>query len=382
MAGQAGLNQELIKTANQSRILYLINEQGPLSRKELAGRLSLTPAALTQITTRMLEDGVLAEVGERMSTRAGRKEILLDIRTESRYLVTAAIEAGETALSVCPLKGKPLKTRVFPMTAGDISAVLSEENRGKHTPAPTFIDFLKEVADAVSPLIREAGVAPESVLGIGVSLPGVVGEHGAGRRTHRIWREDTEVRAVFEERTGLPAVLDNNVRAFARAELIYGKERDKDNLLFVKWGPGVGSAIVAGRKMYDSATANSAELGHITVEKNGRRCWCGKRGCLETVVSARAIRESSDPEKRVKAADLLARATVNAATFLSPDCVIFYGSLFEEDDLRNAFLEACRSYDGDSDETRLSWSELRGEISYIGPQAVGYDEFFLSKGGV
>ena len=392
MNGQAGLNQELIKTANQSRILYLLNEQGPQSRKELAGRLSLTPAALTQITTRMLEEGVLEEVGERESSRAGRKEILLDIRTDSRFLVTAAIEAGETTMAVCPLKGKPLAVRVFPMTenlmgspaADEPSDILNEGSSpaGAAFPSPAFLEHLREAARAVPELIAEAGIQPENILGIGISLPGVAGDRGNGVKTRRIWREDSEVRAVFEEMTGFPAALDNNVRAFARAELIYGREREKDNLLFVKWGPGVGSAIVAGRRMYDSATANSAELGHITVEKNGRRCWCGKRGCLETVVSARAIRESGDPKVREKAADALARAVVNAATFLAPDGVIYYGSLFEEEDLRTLFCEACRGYDGDSGETRLTWSELRGETSYIGPQAVGFDEFFLSKGGV
>lgn len=58
-------------------------------------------------------------------------------------------------------------------------------------------------------------------------------------------------------------------------ELIYGLGRTEENLLLLKWGPGVGSAIIAQGRIYESRMYKSAEIGHVRVEKNGRLCRCG-----------------------------------------------------------------------------------------------------------
>ena len=68
------------------------------------------------------------------------------------------------------------------------------------------------------------------------------------------------------------------MNAFAMAELLYGMGREYDNLLIIKWGPGVGSAIVIDDQLYEGRHGKAAELGHYIVERDGRLCGCGRQG--------------------------------------------------------------------------------------------------------
>ncbi len=109
-----------------------------------------------------------------------------------------------------------------------------------------------------------------------------------------------QVTAPLAEALECTVLLENNVKAFAQAELTYGLGRTEENLLLLKWGPGVGSAIIAQGRIYESRMYKSAEIGHVRVEKNGRLCRCGRHGCLETRVAshpiARHLRQVCSPE--------------------------------------------------------------------------------------
>lgn len=72
-----------------------------------------------------------------------------------------------------------------------------------------------------------------------------------------------QVTAPLAEALECTVLLENNVKAFAQAELIYGLGRTEENLLLLKWGPGVGSAIIAQGRIYESRMYKSAEIGHV-----------------------------------------------------------------------------------------------------------------------
>ena len=181
----------------------------------------------------------------------------------------------------------------------------------------------------------------------------------------------------------LPVVVENNVKAFAEGELIYGTGKNQENLLFIKWGPGVGSAIIIQNKIYDSQNSKTAEIGHYIVEPGGLPCRCGRRGCLETHVATHAMAERvrractkesmpglyafvdgdvekievrnmeqwieiEDPGLQKIIDDIverLARTVVNTITLLAPDKVIIYGFMFEMDHIQKRFLDFCTYYD-------------------------------------
>ena len=223
---------------------------------------------------------------------------------------------------------------------------------------------------------------------------------------------------MIRKHLNLPVIVENNVKAFAEGELIYGTGKEQENLLFIKWGPGVGSAIIIQNRIYDSQNSKTAEIGHFIVEKDGELCRCGRRGCLETRVATHAIarqvraactKESMPQLYRMVGGDIsriearnapdwlgledeglkkvlddvverLARVAVNSMTLLAPDKVLIYGELFGYPGLEERFRYYCRHYEPAYNDNYILKSDLSDRIEYIGPLAVVMNELFLLAG--
>lgn len=394
-----GINMENVKSKNLASILKLLNTSGPMSRKDIALQLGLTPATLTMLCAELLGEGILVEKGEiPQGNRAGRRKILLDINYEYRYVLTISIELPMTSVSVCDLRGEHCTIKQM-ATDCDIPAE----------------EFLARVADTSKVLMWEAGIRREQLLGVGVSVPGPVSrEEGVSHRAYRIWDEPVRVKTCLAEYLSCPILLENNVRAFAQAELTHGIGKRQKNLVFLKWGPGVGSAIIANGEIYESQAFKNAEIGHVRVEENGALCRCGRRGCLETRVSTHPLvarmQELCSPEttpqlwdivegdprritvhtldRALQAEDpalwdmldgeigLLANVTGSILTMLVPDHLIVYGDMFKLPHLLDHFIAACERYDPYYNEQYIILSELSEKIAYIGPLAVVVSELF------
>lgn len=401
--GYTGINLGNVKISNRSAILKLLNDYGAMSRKDIAIELGLTPATVTLICTELLSAGVLCEKGEvEEEKRAGRRKVLIDINYQYRYVLTISIEAEVTCIVISDLKGHPLD-------------VVRMKTDGTQDPNK----FLKTVADESKALMWEQGITKDAVLGIGISVPGTVNRKtGVSQHAYRIWNEPVPVGEIIKKHLDLPVIVENNVKAFAEGELIYGNGKEQENLLFIKWGPGVGSAIIIQNRIYDSQNSKTAEIGHYIVEKNGRQCRCGRKGCLETRVAAHAIarqvraacaeetmpvlyRKMKGDVDRIEARNIadwvgtedaglrqvlddiierLARVAVNSITLLAPDKVIIYGELFEYPLLEERFRYFCSHYDESYNNDYILKSELSDRIEYIGPLAVVMNELFLLAG--
>ena len=269
----SGLNLGNVKNQNRSSILKLLNDHGPMPRKDLSARLGLTPASLTTLCGELLAQNILFELGEvqQEDKRAGRRKILLGINYAYRHVLSISIEAPATSVTLCDLRGEHCITRRIPTDTSVEPEV-----------------FLKRVANVGKALLWENSIGREELLGAGVSVPGPVDrEKGVSTHAYRVWDQPVQVTAPLAEALECTVLLENNVKAFAQAELTYGLGRTEENLLLLKWGPGVGSAIIAQGRIYESRMYKSAEIGHVRVEKNGRLCRCGRHGCLETRATTR-----------------------------------------------------------------------------------------------
>lgn len=395
-----GINQENVKQSNRSAILKLLCSEGAMSRKDIAQIIGLTPAAVTLICSELMEEGVLVEKGEaEQEKRAGRRKILVDINYGFKKVLCIRIEVGETYLTLTDLAGNKISEK----------SILTDR-------AARPEDFLENVATSSKNMMWEAGVAKEDILAGGVSVTGIVDrKKGISKNSFQIWDEPVDVKNILEEKLGVDIVVENNVKACAYSELIYGDSRSKNNLMFVKWGPGVGSAITIDHHVYQGRDFRGAEIGHYIVEKNGIPCRCGKRGCLETVISSHAfvdeIKRNLNPKDMSKLIqwleddshelnansiveviglgdegvrrimeekiDRLARTVENIISVLNPDNIIVYGTVFEVPGIFERFIQCCQAYDPELPEGYIKLSGLGDRITYIGPLAVAMDEYFF-----
>lgn len=362
-----------VKKQNRSSVLNCINQCGPVSRKDIARITGLTPAAVTLICTELIQQGLLQELGfDTFSTGAGRKKVLLEINYNCYYIVTVNIEFSDTFLSISNMRGDCLEQRVVP-TDRDAEPEI----------------FLTHVAKLCREMKNHFPELAEKLAGVSVAVPGVVDrEKGLSIHAYGVWNRQVAVCEVLKKKLDLPVWIENNVNAFAMAELLYGYGRDYDNLLIIKWGPGVGSAVIIDGQLYEGRHGKAAELGHFIVERDGNLCSCGRRGCLETKVSYRALtgsvpfvaEEFGQVYRKAEAEgnggifdeaiDLFARTIVNSMTILAPNRVVLFGSLFHDRVIRDRMIEACEKYDSRYNTSRILYSGLADKEKIIGPVAV------------
>lgn len=390
---QKGMNMEVVKRRNRSSILELIVRTGSTSRKDIAAELGLTPAAVTQICGEFLESGILVEKGTlEEENRSGRKKVLLDIDYDFKYVFGINIEPEKTTVALTNLKGDACEIRTV-STEKEIEPEL----------------FLKQIAGLCMEMQQKLGFEKKQIAGAGVGITGIVEKHtGTSIHAYGIWNREVKAAEVLEKCLDIPVIVENNVTAFALAELFFGIGKEKDHLLFVKWGPGVGSAIIADKKIYEGRNGKAAELGHYIIEKNGKKCSCGRRGCLETKVSLSALKEQfgeilseqhtpnlyhmvegdiknlsresfeqiyehiDEAVEQVMDAslDLFARAVVNTVTILAPNRVVLCGTLFRSKEIRNRMISMCSSYEPKYNEKKIVWTSLGEQEAYIGPVAL------------
>ncbi|MCC8072909.1 MAG: ROK family transcriptional regulator [Clostridiales bacterium] len=362
-----GLNLKSLKSENRSLILYLLNDYGTLSRKEIASKLSLTPAAVTKICNDLIEKGFIEELGEADSHgKSGRREVMLGLCLDDKFVLGINTERNQITYSLSNLRGK-LITAEKRKLSDDVNDVIMQ--------AKSFLNSLN--------------IDKNKIIGAGICIIGTLNENDFA-----VWN-DSNLREKFELELNLPVVIENNVSAFAQSELIYGTARNSKSILFLKWGPGIGSSIVSQGKVQSGNDSGIAEIGHYIVNVAGKKCRCGRFGCLETEVSSEVIIKEvggglsleeivNSTEKDIvyileHKIDLVALALSNTATILNAQSIVLFGSLFDNKRIVEKLIRRCKRYNNNFGSDMIKASTLNDKREYIGATAICAKEYFFEN---
>lgn len=153
-------------------------------------------------------------------------------------------------------------------------------------PARTLVfrlhDSIGKLRTTLPPL---AGIA-----GIGIGAPNANYLRGTVEQPVNLnWGASVNLAELFRQQFELPAVVTNDANAAAIGELLFGGARGMKHAIVITLGTGLGSGIIANGELLYGADGFAGELGHTTVDPEGRHCACGKQGCLETYVSASGL---------------------------------------------------------------------------------------------
>jgi glucokinase len=141
----------------------------------------------------------------------------------------------------------------------------------------------REMADALADACAVAGVDPSTLQAVGVGSPGAVDTATgvvAQARNLPKWIDPFPLASRLSDAIGAPARVGNDVSVATTAEFELGAGRDYGSLLGVFWGTGVGGGVVLDGELWEGRGA-AGELGHVVIRKDGRKCPCGRHGCLE-----------------------------------------------------------------------------------------------------
>lgn len=155
---------------------------------------------------------------------------------------------------------------------------------------------IEEFIEALYLHIREKMQQLENsynIAGIGVGAPN--GNYYSGSiedAPNLAWKGKIPFVRMMESRFKVPTVVTNDANAAALGEMLFGDATDYQDFIMITLGTGLGSGLVVNGNIIYGHDGFAGELGHVRAVDNGRECGCGKRGCLETYVSATGIKRT------------------------------------------------------------------------------------------
>ena len=155
-----------------------------------------------------------------------------------------------------------------------------------------FQDYFDAMADALRKGIAEL---PSSTRIMGIGVGAANGNYYTGnieRATNLKWKGILPLAQMFKDEFEVPCILTNDANAAAVGEMIYGNAKNMKDFVVITLGTGLGSGFVCGGVLLNGHHGIAGEVGHTSVNPTGRYCNCGKRGCLETYVSATGIKRT------------------------------------------------------------------------------------------
>ena len=161
------------------------------------------------------------------------------------------------------------------------------------TSTPTDADMgpeavVEKMAEAVEQLVAEAGSGLQDVCAAGIGSPGPA-RYSKGiivNATNMPKFKNVPLRQMLSERLGKPVVLENDANAACWGEYVLGAGKGVEDMAFFTLGTGIGGGIITNGELVHGWDDNGAELGHMIVYPDGRKCACGQRGCAEAYASA------------------------------------------------------------------------------------------------
>lgn len=268
------VNSAAIRRLNVIRLFHALRETPNASQAELGRLTGLDKATTSAVVAQLLDEGLIerAPIGRSDGPRARR------------------IGRPETALVIAPSAGLLVGARLEPRTIRIVTTTLAGTVLQQlQIPGSTDIDHAAGLLhEGIERAVAASGPGL-AVRGIGVGVPALMDRDGRLVLAPNLGWRDTPIRTRLESALGAPVYVDNDTKAAAMAERLFGACRDVEDFVYLTGHSGVGGGLVLGGRLYRGAHGFAGEIGHVTVVPDGRPCGCGKRGCLETYVSESAI---------------------------------------------------------------------------------------------
>jgi N-acetylglucosamine repressor len=378
------------KNSIKIKTLELIKNSNGISRSELAKELDITPAGVGKVVNRFLENGIIEETSVGVST-GGRRPLILKINEK---------KIGE-------ILGVSLAPRFIQMVIGDISGKILKSK--KYSLKKRLLEKEHNILELTEKLIEREIKKNSDINIISVVMNGMVdSENGISIFSpHYNWK-NINLKKRFENRFRVKVFVENDVRAMALTEKIFGSCKDNQNFVVMNIGDGVGGSIFLNDAPYHGYGSISGELGHMVVRRNSpEKCSCGKKGCLETEVSNVAIIKKITSQIKlnnysslkniliekgaltindilkgvaekdmltfnivIDAINMIATAIDGIISVINPEKIVLFGEIFQNRFLFETLVNEIKKVTLDEQYYEIKKSEFSKNIYEIAPLAV------------
>jgi N-acetylglucosamine repressor len=260
------------KHLQKIKIVRHLYVKGARSKADICNRFNISsPTSMALLNELMAEE--LIEKQGRGESVGGRKPELYGMRSNSLFVLSIEMEKFSTHMAIFDgTKNNITGTHTFPIRlTKDLSA-------------------LDELHQHASSLVLSSGIDADKLMGIGLSMPGLVSSREGDSYTYLLTGQDEmPLQDLLALKFNKPVYIQNDVKSATLAEYRFGAVRGKRDVLVLTLDWGIGLGVIMDGKLRLGTSGFAGEFGHIPFIDNGVLCHCGKRGCLETVASGSAL---------------------------------------------------------------------------------------------
>ncbi|MCC6616474.1 MAG: ROK family transcriptional regulator [Anaerolineae bacterium] len=385
-----GIHSSEIKQRNVSAILLNLLHYGAISRVLLAQEIGVSTATITNLVAELVDQGLIAEDSRARANgtpnQVGRPQRSLTLIPDARYSAGIHIDVGKLHVT-------------FTDVCGEVVACKSLD----HQVEMDWRAVLDQACEALGALQTTHGLASERIVGVGVAASGLVDPTtGINVVAPNLDWHNVPVGDYISARLGLPVTVENNARAMALGEAMFGSGRDIRAMAFIYARIGVGAGLVVNGQIYRGADAGAGEIGHshLIFDRDGSP----QMRSLESIISRPALLESAqsilrqkgpltleDVIDRALAGDEALRAMLDERAFyfgivlanlvnlFNPELIVLGGLFLSERGLLLPTIEkTMRQYAFATlgKRVRLETTGLGNQVGMIGAAALALDRFF------
>lgn len=248
---------------------YIVNGNSTIA--ELARALDISIPTTTKIVEEMTENGFINTYGK-LETSEGRHPLLYGLNPESGYFVGVDINHGYINMGLINFNGELV------MHSMQVPYTYENSYEGLDRLCALILDFINSLS-----------VGGDKVINVNINISGRVNPDNGCSYSWFNLSEEPLTQLISDRLNGVRVTIDNDTRAMTYGEYICGSLSHKRNILYINVSWGLGLGIIIDGRIYAGNSGFAGEFGHYPVYDNEIICHCGKKGCLETEASGKAI---------------------------------------------------------------------------------------------
>ena len=254
----------------RKKIISFFADAGNATIADLCKETNLSVPKVTTLITELIAGGLVKDFGKVGST-GGRRPNIYGLVSDSCFFLGVDVKHNHINIGLIDLQKKLIKI------SKDVPYNLNNT-----------AESLKDLCELIKNFIKEAAIARDKILGLGLNLSGRI-NYSTGYSYSFFHFNEDPLSKLLEEELNLKTYLENDSRAMAYGEFNCGVVKEEKNVLFLNLDYGLGMGVMINNELYYGKSGFAGEIGHIPLFNNEIICHCGKKGCLETEASGRAL---------------------------------------------------------------------------------------------
>lgn len=261
-------NNNLRRARIKQQIIKKFYKEGHLSIHDICQSVKLSAPTVAKAIDELIDQQLVVKIGVGGSS-GGRRPGIYALNPSSRYMLAIDLERSFIRMAVFDFSNKPA-SRIYQFDEG----------------LDTLPDVFQYINDKVIEILKNNKISKKKVIGIGLSLPGLIDVHTGLSYTYL---KDIKPAATLTELTGIKTYVEHDTKLMAMGEQAFGLAKGLHNVLCLNIGSGIGLSMILNGSVYRGHSGYSGEFGHIQIDNYGELCHCGKIGCIETMAAGKSI---------------------------------------------------------------------------------------------